>query len=147
MARALDLDSSSAALSQSPTVPSPAVTADGIIVGTPAYMSPEQARGKPAERRADLWAFGCVLYEMLTGRRAFAGQDTTETLAAVIKDDPDWGALPNETPASIRRLLRRCLAKDPKGRLSDAAVARIEIDDAFVEPRFDTFATQTRSTH
>ena len=134
LARALDLDSSSAALSQSPTIPSPVVTADGIIVGTPAYMSPEQARGKPADKRADLWAFGCVLFEMLSGRRAFAGQDTTETLAAVIKDDPDWGALPDETPPSIRRLLRRCLAKDPKGRLSDAAVARIEIDEALSGP-------------
>src|SRR5262245_37211543 len=145
LARALDLDWSSDALSASPRVSSPVVTADGIIVGTPAYMSPEQARGKPAEKRADLWAFGCVLYEMLTGRRAFAGQDTTETLAAVIKDDPDWRALPDETPPSIRRLLRRCLTKDPKGRLSDAAVARIEIDEALGDPQVDTYATQKMS--
>ena len=131
--------------SQSPTLGSPVVTREGIILGTAAYMAPEQARGKAADKRSDLWAFGCVLFEMLSGRRAFAGEDTSETLAAVIKDDPDWGALPNETPASIRRLLRRCLAKDPKRRLSDAAVARIEIDDAFVEPQFDTSATQTRS--
>src|SRR5262249_26535888 len=108
-------------------------------------MAPEQARGRSAGKRADMWALGCVLYEMLTGRRAFAGEDTSETLAAVIKDDPDWGALPNEPPASIRRLLRRCLAKDPKVRLSDAAVARIEIDDAVVEPQFDTYATRARS--
>jgi Tol biopolymer transport system component len=129
--------------SQSPTLGSPVATREGILLGTAAYMAPEQARGKAADKASDLWAFGCVLFEMLSGRRAFAGEDASETLAAVIKDDPDWGALPNETPASIRRLLRRCLAKDPKRRLSDAAVARIEIDDAFVEPQFDTSATQT----
>ena len=144
LARALELESAGS-VSQSPTVPSPVVTADGLIVGTPAYMAPEQARGRPADKRCDLWAFGCVLYEMLTGRRPFAGQDTSETLAAVIKDDPDWGALPNETPPSIRRLLRRCLAKDTKGRLSDAAVARIEIDEALGEPQADTYATKTTS--
>src|SRR5262245_10582899 len=105
-------------------------TNEGLIIGSAAYMAPEQARGKPADKRADMWAFGCVLYEMLTGRRVFAGQDSSETLAAVIKNDPDWGALPDETPPSIRRLLRRCLVKDPKGRLSDAAMARIEIDEA-----------------
>jgi len=143
LARALEVESSGAVVTQSPTVASPIVTADGIIVGTPAYMAPEQARGKPADKRADLWAFGCVLYEMLTGRRAFAGQDTTETLAATIKDDPDWSALPNGTPPSIRRLLRRCLAKDLKGRLSDAAVARIEIEEAVREPSSDIAAAQT----
>ena len=121
------------------------MTCEGIILGTAAYMAPEQARGQSADKRTDLWAFGCVLYEMLTGRRAFAGQDPGETLAAVIKDEPDWGALPNETPPSIRRLLRRCLMKDPKGRLSDAAVARIEIDEALGEPQIDTYATQTTS--
>ena len=134
LARALEVESSAAAVSQSPTVPGPVVTADGIIVGTPAYMAPEQARGKPSDRRTDLWAFGCVLYEMLTGRRAFAGDDTSETLAAVLKDDPDWRALTNETPASVRRLLHRCLAKDPRGRLSDASAARIEIDEALSAP-------------
>ena len=93
-------------------------------------MAPEQARGKPADKRADLWAFGCVLYEMLTGRRAFAGDDVSETLAAVIRGEPDWHALTHETPSAIRRLLRRCLVKDPKGRLADASMARIEIDEA-----------------
>jgi Tol biopolymer transport system component len=121
------------------------VTDDGIIIGTPAYMAPEQARGKPADKCSDLWAFGCVLYEMLTGRRPFAGEHTSETLAAVIKDDPDWRALTDETPASIRRLLRRCLAKDPKRRLPDAAVARIEIDEAFAEPQLDTTSTEAKS--
>src|SRR5262245_2629886 len=131
--------------SQSPMANSPAATQPGLIIGTPAYMAPEQARGRFADKRADLWAFGCVLYEMLTGRRPFVGQDTAETLAAVIKSDPDWGALPDETPPSIRRLLRRCLAKDPKGRLSDAAVARIEIDEAPGEPPVDTYANQKMS--
>ena len=87
----------------------------GLIIGTAAYMAPEQARGKPADKRADLWAFGCVLYEMLSGVRAFSGQDMSETLAAVIKGEPDWHALTDETPAPIRRLLRRCFAKDPRG--------------------------------
>ena len=145
LAKALESESIGDDPAQSPTITSPAVTREGIILGTAAYMAPEQARGRSADKRADLWAFGCVLYEMLTGRRAFAGEDTSETLAAVIKDDPDWGALPNETPPSIRRLLRRCLTKDPKGRLSDAAVARIEIDEALGEPQVDTYATQTTS--
>ena len=143
LARALEGESSGAALSQSPAVPTPVVTADGIIVGTPAYMAPEQARGKPADRRTDLWAFGCVFYEMLTGRRAFAGEDTSDTLAAVIEDDPDWGALPQSTPSAIRRLLRRCLAKDPKARAADASIARIEIDDALTAPDRDVFAGRT----
>jgi serine/threonine protein kinase len=144
LARAFEIQPVAMAATQSPTGPNP-VTADGIIVGTPAYMAPEQARGKAADKRADLWAFGCVLYELLTGRRVFAGQDTSETLAAVIRDNPDWRALPNDTPPSIGRLLRRCLAKDPKGRLSDAAAARLEIDDAFAEPRIVTEATPSTS--
>jgi Tol biopolymer transport system component len=144
LAKAFEVESSGGA-SQSPTAASAVVTADGIIVGTPAYMAPEQARGKPADRRTDLWALGCVLYEMLTGRRAFTGAATSETLAAVIRDNPDWSALPNETPPSIRRLLRRCLAKDPKSRLSDAPGARIEIDDAFAEPRLDASSTRITS--
>jgi len=93
-------------------------------------MSPEQAKGRPADRRSDLWAFGCVLYEMLTGTRAFPGDDVTETLAAVIKSDPDWSRLPAGTPASIRRLLARCLVKDAKFRIADVSTARIEITDA-----------------
>ena len=113
-----------------PTMTSPAMTAMGMIVGTAAYMSPEQARGRAVDRRADLWAFGVVLFEMLTGRQAFAGESVTDVLAAVVKEDPDWSALPADTPRSIRRLLRRCLEKDPKRRLHDAADARLEIDDA-----------------
>jgi serine/threonine-protein kinase len=100
----------------------------GIILGTAAYMAPEQARGKSVDKRADIWAFGCVLYEMLTGRRAFNGDDISTTLAAVLKTDPDWSALPLATPPSVRRLLGRCLLKDPKDRLRDVGEARFAID-------------------
>jgi len=89
----------------------------GTIRGTTAYMSPEQARGRPADQRSDIWALGCVLYEMLTGRRSFDGDDLSDALASVIKTDPDWSRLPAETPSGIRRLLKRCLAKDPNERL------------------------------
>ena len=114
----------------SPTITSPMMTMRGVILGTAAYMSPEQAKGRPVDRRADLWACGCVLYEMLTGRRAFEGEDTTETIAAVVTKEPDWTALPPSTPASIRRLLQRLLVKNPKQRLDSAAVVRLELADA-----------------
>ena len=117
-------------LSQSPTITSPVLTQVGVLLGTAAYMSPEQAKGRPADTRSDMWAFGCVLYEMLTGTRAFPGDDIAETLAAVIKSELDWKALPAALPSSVRRLLTRCLAKDPRRRLSDASVARLEIEDA-----------------
>jgi len=113
----------------SPTFTSPAMTQMGMILGTAAYMAPEQARGKPADRRADIWAFGCVLYEMLTGKRPFAGDDISMTLAAVLKENVDFTALPADTPTSIRRLLRRCLEKDPRKRLSAMGDARLELDD------------------
>jgi eukaryotic-like serine/threonine-protein kinase len=117
--------------SMSPTITSPAMmTGIGVLLGTAAYMAPEQAKGKPADRRSDIWAFGCVVYEMLAGQRAFAGDDVAETLATVIKGEPDWHRLPRKTPPAIRRLLRRCLAKDRKARIADAGVARLEIDDA-----------------
>jgi Tol biopolymer transport system component/predicted Ser/Thr protein kinase len=106
----------------------------GMILGTAAYMSPEQARGKVVDKRADLWAFGVVLYEMLTGRELFAGETVSDILAGVLKSDPDWTALPPETPASIRRLLRRCLERDRKRRLHDIADARIEIEEAVTQP-------------
>ena len=115
------------ALSNLPTTLS--ASTRGSILGTPAYMSPEQANGKEADRSSDLWAFGCVLYEMLTGRRAFQGETTSEILAAVLKSDPDWRRLPSETPEGIRRLLRHCLQKDQTLRLRDARDARIEIND------------------
>ena len=118
-------------MSMSPTITSPAVmTGVGVLLGTAAYMSPEQAAGKSVDRRADLWAFGVVLLEMLTGRQAFAGETVSHVLASVLKDEPDWRALPAETPPSVRRLLQRCLAKDRIHRLDSAADARLEIDEA-----------------
>ena len=111
LAKAFDpADGSSAALANSPTLTAQA-TAMGVLLGTAAYMAPEQAKGKPVDKRADIWAFGVVLYEMLTGRRAFDGNDVTDVLAAVIKDTPRLDALPAASPPSIRRLLRRCLEK------------------------------------
>jgi len=121
----------------SPTMISPAMTRMGIILGTAAYMSPEQAKGRPADKRSDVWAFGVVLYEMVSGRRAFDADDISSTLAFVITKDPDWTALPPATPAPIRRLLRRCLEKDLKRRLPDIAVARLEIDEALTTPSDD----------
>ncbi len=112
-----------------PTLTSPAMTAMGMILGTAAYMSPEQARGRPVDRRADIWAYGCVLYEMLTGRRAFAGGDVSDLLVSVLRDTPDFAALPPGAPASVRRLLRRCLEKDPRKRLSAIGDARLELDE------------------
>src|SRR6516162_5598156 len=109
-------------------------TPTGVILGTVAYMSPEQARGAAVDKRADIWAFGVVLYEMLTGRHLFRGETMSDTLADVLKTDPDWKALPTETPASIRRLLRRCLERDRKRRLPDIVDARLEIDEAGAEP-------------
>ncbi len=106
---------------------------DGFA-GTAAYMSPEQARGKSIDKRCDIWAFGCVLYEMLTGRRPFEGQDVPDVLARVVEQEPDFHALPAATPTPIRRLLQRCLEKDRRKRLPDIGVARIEIDDALAAP-------------
>ena len=117
-------------LANSPTITTPAMTAAGIILGTAAYMSPEQAKGRPVDKRADIWAFGCVLYEMLTGRRAFPGDEVSETLATVLKSQPDWTLLPAETPASIRRLLARTLIKPVTERLADIADARLDLNDA-----------------
>jgi len=107
----------------------PGATRDGAVLGTPAYMSPEQARGEPADRRADVWGLGCCLYEALTGRRAFPGASVPDTLAAVVDREPDWGALPPRTPEGVRRLLRRCLTKDARRRLQHVGDARVELDD------------------
>ena len=117
-------------LTASPTITTPAVTQAGVILGTAAYMSPEQAKGRPADKRSDVWAFGCVLYEMLTGTRAFDGEDVADTIAAVIRATPDWSRLPPGTPQTIRRLLRRCLAKDRKERLPHIGAARLEVKEA-----------------
>src|SRR5688572_12510252 len=123
----------SGTISLSPTITTPAMTQSGVILGTAAYMSPEQARGKPVDKRADIWAFGCVLFEMLTGRRVFRNEEVSDTLAMVLTQDPDWSALPIDTPAPIRRLLRRSLVKDRGARLPDIGGARLEIDDARAE--------------
>jgi eukaryotic-like serine/threonine-protein kinase len=121
-------------VSQPPTLTVPGGTRAGMILGTAAYMSPEQARGRAVDKRTDIWAFGCVLYEMLIGRAAFKGDTLSDTLAAIIEREPNWKALPEFTPSSVRRLLRRCLEKDPKRRLPDIADARLEIDEAETTP-------------
>ncbi len=121
-----------AGYANSPTMMS--ATMGGVILGTAAYMSPEQARGKSVDKRADVWAFGCVLYEMLTGRAAFDGETISDIIGAIVKTDPDWTVLPPQTPAAIRRLLKRCLAKEARERVHDMADARLEIAEAQVEP-------------
>ena len=122
----------------SPTV-SDGGTREGTILGTAAYMSPEQAKGLAADRRADIWSFGCVVFEMLAGRPAFRGETVTDVLAAVVRDEPDWPALPGELPPGFRTLLQRCLRKDPRHRLQAMGDARIEID-AIDEARRDRSA-------
>ncbi len=132
LAKAIDQAASrksQADLANSPTL-SIYATEAGLILGTAAYMSPEQATGKAVDKRSDLWSFGVVLLEMLTGRRVFAGETVSHVLAAVLKDEPNWDSLPASTPVPVRRLLQRCLQKDRKLRLDSAAAARLEIDDA-----------------
>jgi len=115
----------------SPTITSPAMLSGvGVLLGTAAYMAPEQARGKPADKRSDIWAFGCVVYEMLTGRRTFGRDDVTDTLARVLTQEPDWSTLPAATPVPLRRLVRRALQKEAIHRLASASDARLEIEDA-----------------
>src|SRR5947207_2016422 len=114
-------------LSHSPTLIKG--TQAGMILGTAAYMSPEQAKGKVVDKRSDVWAFGCVLFEMLTGKQTFTGETLTDILASVVRAEPDWNLLPASTPEAIRRLLRRCLTKDPKQRLRDIGEARITIEN------------------
>jgi eukaryotic-like serine/threonine-protein kinase len=128
LAKAIEGDPSSIDISSSPTM-SRMATMQGVLLGTAPYMSPEQAKAKSVDRRADIWAFACVLYEMLTGKRAFDGETVTDTLAAVIKEEPDWSQLPAAKPARVRVLLQRCLQKDPKQRLRDIGDARISIDE------------------
>jgi eukaryotic-like serine/threonine-protein kinase len=128
LAKALEGDPSSIDISTSPTI-SRMATQAGVLLGTAAYMSPEQAKAKTVDRRADIWAFGCVMYEMLTGKQAFPGETVTESLAAVIRAEPDWSQLPANTPMRVRVLLQRCLQKDPKQRLRDIGDARISIDE------------------
>jgi len=130
LAKAAEATSGSFDTVTSPTITSPAtMTGAGVILGTAAYMSPEQAKGKAADKRSDIWAFGCVLYEMLAGKRVYAGHEVSDTLAWVLTKDPDWAALPAKTPWPIRKLLRRALEKDRTRRLCDIGDARLEIDE------------------
>jgi serine/threonine-protein kinase len=134
LAKALAGDSRLPDTTHSPTI-TEAMTRPGVILGTAAYMSPEQARGKPVDKRADIWSFGCILFECLAGKRAFEGANITETLASILKEEPDWQALPPATPSKLWDLLRRCLQKDPRERLHDIADARIEMREPMILPK------------
>ena len=135
------------ALSQSPTITSPAMmTGVGVILGTAAYMSPEQARGKTVDKRADIWAFGCVLFEMLAGRRAFEGDDMPEILSRLLQRDPDWARLPADLPPSIPKLLRLCLQKDVRTRRQSAGDVRIDLEQALVGQGATAAAIPVRGT-
>jgi serine/threonine-protein kinase len=140
LAKAFAGDTTTEDMGNSPTL-SMAATMQGVILGTASYMSPEQARGKAVDKRTDIWAFGCVLYELLTGKQAFHGEDVTEILASVVKSEPDWTALPANISPSIRVLLQRCLRKDRRQRTPDAAILRIEIEDVLAAPK-DSSPTQ-----
>ena len=118
-------------LTDAATITTPAMTQAGMILGTAAYMSPEQARGKVVDKRCDIWAFGCVLFEMLSGRQPFAGDTVSETLAEVMKSEPPWQALPASLPANLDRLIRRCLVKDPRQRIRDVGDVRLALEGAF----------------
>src|SRR5450759_3084145 len=133
-------DTSTEDMNNSPML-SMAATMQGVILGTAAYMSPEQAKGKAVDKRTDIWAFGAVLYELLTGKQAFQGEDVTEILAAVVMKEPAFDALPANISPAIRVLLQRCLRKDRRQRISDATDVRIEIEDAIAAPK-DSGATQ-----
>ena len=140
LAKALD-PNPDADPSQSPTLTA-AATQMGVIMGTAAYMSPEQARGRPVDKRADIWAFGCVLYEMLTGQMAFQGEDVSFTLAAVLSADLDWDRLPSELPGELRRLMGRCIERDASRRLRDIGEARIALSEQMASPVATAEATR-----
>ena len=120
--------------SQSPTITTPAMTQPGMVLGTVAYMSPEQARGKPVDKRTDVWAFGCVLFEMLAGRSAFSRETTSDTIAAILGDEPDWRSLPDDVSTAVSQVLRRCLEKDRTRRLRDIGDGRLDLEDALTPP-------------
>ena len=136
LAKAIDpAGAASPSVSQSPTITSPAMTQAGVILGTAAYMSPEQARGKPVDERADIWAFGCVLYEMLTGRRAFEGSEVADVLAGILTAAPRWDRLPPGLHPRILLLVERCLEKNPRDRYHDIADARVDLQKVVADPR------------
>ena len=132
LAKAFQPDASDANMSQSPTISlTAAATQMGMVIGTAAYMAPEQAKGKVVDKRADVWAFGAVLYEILTGQKPFVGDDVSDTLALVLKFEPEWDALPTDTPARVRQLIHTCLQKEPKERVHDIADVRLAMKGAF----------------
>jgi len=133
LAKAFEAETPVTDISQSPTL-TEEMTRAGVILGTAAYMSPEQARGKAVDKRSDVFAFGCVLYELLTGKRAFGGETVTDTLAKILEGEPKWDALPLNTPAAIRTLLQRSLRKEPDSRFRDIEYAKIQIEEALNEP-------------
>ena len=137
MAKALEGEAPDSSLSQSPTLTN-AATQAGVILGTAAYMSPEQARGKAVDKRADIWAFGCVLFEMLTGRLAFPGSEVTDILAAVIRAEPEWDRLPREVHPGLQTLLVRCLKKELRQRKQSIADVRVDIEGMGDEPEMTT---------
>ena len=141
LAKVLEEQPSETNLSHPPTLTG-RMTRQGVILGTAAYMSPEQAKGKAVDRRTDIWAFGCVLYELLAGRRVFAGDDVTDLIVALMTKEPDWLLLPPATPRRIVGLLKRCLKKDPRARLHDIADARLEIEDALTGELMDAGADE-----
>src|SRR6185295_6662204 len=146
LAKALDPTSAGTVdLTAFPTITSPApMTAVGMILGTPAYMSPEQTRGQAISKRTDIWAFGCVVFEMITGRMAFPGGTISDTIAAVLERSPDWTALPPATPPPMRHVLARCLEKDPKLRWRDVGDVRMQLDDAEAwRPKTDSASPKT----
>ena len=148
LAKALEAESTElapdSADSASPTL-TRAATRAGVLMGTAAYMSPEQARGQTVDRRADIWAFGVVLFEMLTGKKLFSGETVSDTLAAVLKTEPEWSALPAGTPWLVQRMLRRCLVRDRKKRLGWVGDARLELEDAGAEPEPEEAAPSSRA--
>ena len=129
LAKAVTAEPTGSSGSNAPTLSMTGATQMGMVVGTAAYMSPEQAKGKPVDKRADVWAFGAVLYEMLTGQKAFPGDDVSDTFAMVLKFEPEWDKLPDEVPPGLRRLMERCLVKDPKFRLREVGSAIVEIHE------------------
>ncbi len=146
LAKAFEAETPVTDISQSPTL-TEEMTRAGVILGTAAYMSPEQARGKPVDKRSDVFAFGCVLYELLTGKRAFEGETITETIAAILKSEPDWGGLPQDTSKGVHKLLQRSLVKDPDRRFRDIEYAKIEIADALAEPTAEAVTDVSVSGH
>src|SRR5262245_51308853 len=134
-------------LTSSPTFSDPAATERGVILGTTSYMSPQQARGQPVDRDVDIWAFGCVLYEMLAGRRAFGGDTASDIVASVLQREPGWSLLPASTPAAVTRLVKRCLEKEPPRRLRDIADARFAIEDALTSSASSAMAASERAAN